>query len=60
MAAENAAPEVAGPTPAATSAVTPVLGIRKGITVSVVVALFVALGEINRLSGQVLDDKARP
>jgi len=60
MAAENAAPAVAGPTPAATSAVTPVLGIGKGITVSVVVALFVALGEINRLSGQVLDDKARP
>ena len=35
------------------------MGIGKGVTVSVVVALFVALGEINRLSGQVLDDQAR-
>jgi hypothetical protein len=35
------------------------MGVGKGITVSVVVALFVALGEVNRLSGQVLDDQAR-
>ena len=46
-------PAVPPPTP------TPVMGIGKGITVSVVVALFVALGEVNRLSGQVLDDQAR-
>src|SRR5690349_13892324 len=45
----------AGPTPPAT----PVMSIHKGIVASAVVALFVALGEINRLSGQVLDDQAR-
>src|SRR5436190_11519558 len=60
MAAQKAAPAAASSTPAATGAATPVLGIGKGITASVVVALFVALGEINRLSGQVLDDQARP
>ncbi len=38
---------------------TPVLGTGKGVTVGLVVALLVALGEVNRLSGQVLDDQGR-
>ena len=48
------------PAPAPPVTGTPVMGLGKGITASLVVALFVALGEVNRLSGQVLDDQARP
>ena len=44
--------------PALPAATTPVMGVGKGITISLVVALFVALGEINRLSAQVLDTQA--
>jgi hypothetical protein len=35
------------------------MGIRRGTVASAVVALFVAMNELNRLSGQVLDDQAR-
>ncbi|HEU4329805.1 MAG TPA: hypothetical protein VFR40_01730 [Lapillicoccus sp.] len=48
---------VAPPVPVPT--VTPLMGVGKGIVASLVVALFVALGELNRLSGQVLDVNAR-
>ena len=48
------------PAPAPPVTGTPVMGLGKGITASLVVALFVALGEVNRLSGQVLDDQALP
>ena len=47
------------PAPAPPVTGTPVMGLGKGITASLVVALFVALGEINRLSAQVLDAQAR-
>jgi hypothetical protein len=50
----QAPPAVGGP-----GAPTPVLGVGKGVTASLVVALFVALGEVNRLSGQVLDARAQ-
>ncbi len=49
----------AAPVPAPPATATPVMGLGKGITASLVVALFVALGEVNRLSGQVLDGQAR-
>ena len=49
----------APPVPAPPATSTPVMGLGKGITASLVVALFVALGEVNRLSGQVLDEQAR-
>ncbi len=38
---------------------TPRMGVAKGITVSVVLALLVAMGELSRLSGQVLDANGR-
>ncbi len=38
---------------------TPRMGVAKGITVSVVLALLVAMGELSRLSGQVLDTTGR-
>ena len=52
---------MAGPAapPVPVPSVTPLMGVGKGIVASLVVALFVAMGEINRLSGQVLDDHAR-
>ncbi len=38
---------------------TPVMGVAKGITVSVALALLVAMGELSRLSGQVVDETGR-
>ncbi len=38
---------------------TPRMGVAKGITVSVLLALLVAMGELSRLSGQVLDETGR-
>jgi hypothetical protein len=38
---------------------TPRMGLRRGIAVSVVLALVVAMGELSRLSGQVLDETGR-
>ncbi|MEP6632058.1 MAG: hypothetical protein ABJA89_16435 [Lapillicoccus sp.] len=38
---------------------TPRMGVAKGIAVSVVLALLVAMGELSRLSGQVLDTTGR-
>lgn len=57
----TAHPNDAGPQPVPVAVARPLprMGISKGLTISAVVALFVAMGEISRLSGQVLDDAAR-
>ena len=44
---------------AVTGPTTPHMGRRRGVVVSVVLALLVAMGELSRLSGQVLDEGGR-